>query len=148
MAGKHRYQQPMINKLLNLNKNGVQINFSWLPKLEKIIKKKFGLTKQISIALIDDDAIKQLNRVYRKKDKITDVLSFVIDSDYVLGEVLISVPQARRQARGKGQSYQSEFQLLTVHGILHLLGYDHEKSKLAAKHQAELEQRILEELNK
>lgn len=138
----------MRQRLINLNKNYIQADFSWLPKLEKIIIKKFNLKKQISIALIDDQAICQLNRVYRKKDKITDVLSFVINDSYVLGEVLISAEQARCQAKSKNNSYKSEFQLLTVHGILHLLGYDHEKSQKEAKRQEQAEKRILDELNK
>lgn len=136
----------MTSTLLNLNKNGFSSDFSWLPAMEKIVKQKFGLKKQISIALVDDRTIRELNRVYRKKDKITDVLSFEIKDKYILGEVLICLAQARRQAEDKKNTYKSELQLLTIHGILHLLGYDHEKSKAAALKQESAEQVVLNNL--
>ena len=133
-------------KLLNLNKAGQAADFAWLADLEKIIKSRFKLKKQISIALVAEKDIKELNRVYRKKNKITDVLSFELDNDYILGEVLICPEQARRQAKQKKQSYKSELQLLTVHGILHLLGYDHEKSNQEEIRQKEEEEQILSKL--
>lgn len=136
------------DKLLNLNKAGQVANFSWLANLEKIIKKKFKLKKQISIALVTEQQIRDLNKVYRKKNKITDVLSFILDNDYILGEVLICPKQARRQAPEKKNTYKAELQLLTVHGILHLLGYDHEKSIKEASRQESAEQKILNELKK
>ncbi|MFA6307817.1 MAG: rRNA maturation RNase YbeY [Patescibacteria group bacterium] len=138
----------MTNNLLNLNKAGEVADFSWLVNLENIFKKKFKLKKQISIALVSDQQIKELNRVYRKKNKITDVLSFNMDSAYVLGEVLICPSQARRQAKEKSHTYKAELQLLTIHGILHLLGYDHEKSITEEKKQQNAEQKILAQLNK
>jgi len=155
----------MNNKLLNLNKAGVIADFSWLSDLELIIKKRFKLKKQISIALVNEQQIKKLNQVYRQKNKITDVLSFELDNEYVLGEVLICLSQARRQAKEKSKTLsqiqsesvgsgverkytcKAELQLLTVHGILHLLGYDHEKSIAESKKQQMIEQEILNELN-
>jgi probable rRNA maturation factor len=133
--------------LLNINKRGLKADFAWLPFLEKIIKSDFKLKKQISIALIDETEIKKLNKVYRKKNKVTDVLSFILDDEYVLGEVLICLSQARRQAKEKKNTYKAELQLLTVHGILHLLGYNHEISDKEAKKQAKAEQKILVKLN-
>ena len=141
------HQNRMNDKLLNLNKAGKAVDFSWLMSLEKIIKKDFKLKKQISIALVNEQQIKGLNRVYRKKNKITDVLSFVMDNDYILGEVLICLDQARRQAKEKKNTQKAELQLLTVHGILHLLGYDHEKNTKEAIRQELAEQKILSELN-
>ena len=135
-------------KLLNLNKAGQVADFSWLSKLEKIVRSKFKLKKQISIALVGEKEIKNLNRLYRKKNKITDVLSFGIKNDYILGEVLICTEQTRRQARERGVSYKSELQLLTVHGILHLLGYDHEKNVKEQVRQESMEKKILVALNK
>ena len=134
-------------KLLNLNKAGQVADFSWLGNLEKIVRNKFKLKKQISIALIGEREIKNLNRFYRKKNKITDVLSFGVANDYILGEVLICTDQARRQAKTKKQTYRAELQLLTIHGILHLLGYDHEKSIKEQVRQETTENRILVDLN-
>ncbi len=87
----------------------------------------------LSLVLTDDDQLQQLNRDYRQIDAPTDVLSFsaqmpVVDiPDMVpyLGDILISVPYAARQADQEGHTLMEELQLLTVHGVLHLLGHDH-----------------------
>ena len=85
----------------------------------------------LTILLTDDDTLHQLNRDYRDVDSPTDVLSFPMDGDHpgalvpYLGDIAISVPYADRQAQTEGHSLLAELQLLTVHGVLHLLGYDH-----------------------
>ena len=137
-----------MNNFLFLNKRGQKADFSWLKDLEKIIEHRFGRQKNISLALLTDPEIKKLNRVYRKKNKATDVLSFVINSEDTLGEVLISLEQARIAARKENKSLKSQLQLLSIHGILHLLGYDHEKSQKEAKKQKELEEDILSSLGR
>ena len=137
-----------INKFLNLNKAGQTADFSWLGNLEKIVINRFKLKKQISIALVGEKEIKDLNRLYRHKNKITDVLSFEIKSDYILGEVLICIDQAYRQAKAHKRTAKAELQLLTVHGILHLLGYDHEKSSQEQLRQETAEKNILADLNR
>ena len=137
-----------MSNLLFLNKRGFTADFSWLKNLEKILKKKTKLKKTVSIALLSEEEIKQLNRVYRNKNKITDVLSFTIASDDILGEVLICPNQARVQAKKNSQTNKQELQLLTIHGILHLLGYDHEASVKDAAKQERLEQEILKILHK
>ncbi|MEM9862394.1 MAG: rRNA maturation RNase YbeY [Myxococcota bacterium] len=87
---------------------------------------------ELSVLLCDDARIHELNRDYRGKDQATDVLAFalgegehVIDVD-LLGDVVISVPTARRQASEHGQSLAAEVRTLLAHGLLHLLGYDHQ----------------------
>ena len=137
-----------MNNLLFLNKRSFVADFSWLKNLENILKKKVHLNKNISIALVSEKEIKDLNKVYRNKNKITDVLSFSIDSEDVLGEVLICLKQAKRQAKINHKTNKLELQLLTTHGILHLLGYDHERSDKDALEQERLEQEILNILNK
>lgn len=97
---------------------------------------------EVSIVLVDDSYIRELNRAYRKKDQTTDVLSFAmleetgeepeifgIDDDHVLGDVFISMETAERQAKEYGHSLERETVYLAVHGMLHLLGYDHEDEK-------------------
>ena len=87
---------------------------------------------ELSILLCDDATIHPLNRDYRGKDKPTDVLSFAqregdfafIDDD-VLGDVIVSMDTTIRQAKERKHSTQTELRVLLVHGILHLLGYDH-----------------------
>lgn len=134
------------NFAIYLNKRGSQANFSWLKKLEKIIAKKFKLKQAISLALVSEQEIKDLNRVYRHKNKVTDVLSFNIDSAAILGEVVICLAVAKKQAENNKKSLSSELKLLTTHGILHLLGFDHEKSEVEYKKQELMQNKILTEL--
>jgi probable rRNA maturation factor len=79
---------------------------------------------ELSIALVDDATIRELNRTYRHKDKPTDVLAFPMD-DRVLGDVIISIDTARRQAKQRRRPLLDELTMLLGHGLLHLLGYDH-----------------------
>lgn len=79
---------------------------------------------EVSVLYCDDPAIQALNRGYRGKDRPTDVLSFPQDDPALLGDVVISVPTARRQARAHGHSLAQEVEWLFVHGVLHLLGHD------------------------
>ncbi len=101
----------------------------------------------ISVVLTDDRRLHELNREYLGIDAPTDVLSFpASESDPdtgvpYLGDILISIPRAKAQAKAEGHALDAEVQLLVVHGVLHLLGHDHakqgEKSKMW-KAQAEI----------
>lgn len=87
----------------------------------------------VSVLLTDDDHMRQLNRDFRGEDKATDVLSFPAGEplpgtaglERYLGDIAISVPYAERQAAVAGHDLEAELQLLTIHGVLHLLGHDH-----------------------
>jgi probable rRNA maturation factor len=81
----------------------------------------------MTVALVPDARVRALNRQYRKKDKATDVLSFPADERGHLGDVVIAAGVARRQARDAGHSFPTELRVLALHGLLHLLGYDHER---------------------
>jgi len=84
---------------------------------------------------VPDREIHALNRQYRHKDKPTDVLSFPLADEVqpsLLGDVVISLETAARQARRRRHSLREEIQILLIHGILHLLGYDHEVSRSEA----------------
>ncbi|HEX7154607.1 MAG TPA: rRNA maturation RNase YbeY [Thermoanaerobaculia bacterium] len=90
-----------------------------------------------SIAFVDDEAMTELNSRFRKKNRTTDVLTFPADDSYgdpkrkgrPLGDIVISVDQARRQAADEKHSLPTEVRYLIVHGVLHALGYDHETDK-------------------
>ena len=111
---------------------------------------------QLSLAICDDDTIRRLNRQYRGVDEVTDVLAFSshhpgswegggllppvsqgCDEGFILppkelpylGEIIISYPQMSRQAASSGNSPEREMALLVVHGVLHLLGYDHQEPR-------------------
>src|SRR6266446_273864 len=80
----------------------------------------------MTVALVSDARVRALNRKYRKKDKTTDVLSFPSGERACLGDVVIAEGVATRQAREAGHSRATEVRVLALHGLLHLLGYDHE----------------------
>jgi probable rRNA maturation factor len=110
-----------------------------------------GLSKvELSIALVSDAQIKRLNKLYRNKDKPTDVLSFPIGEKVedwlILGDIVISVDTAKRQAKELGHSLEEELKRLLVHGLVHLLGYDHELGGEEEKKFFELEEFVLREL--
>ena len=89
---------------------------------------------EVSIAIVDDEAMRSLNRKFRKKNKTTDVLTFPADDSDAdpnakgrpLGDIVISIDQARRQAMDQKHSLATEIRYLILHGVLHALGYDHE----------------------
>ena len=78
---------------------------------------------ELGIALVSDARMGALNKKYRRKDYATDVLSFEGDG---IGDLVIATGVAKRQARDAGHAYQTELRVLALHGLLHLLGYDHE----------------------
>lgn len=80
----------------------------------------------VTVAIVSDGRVRRLNRVYRRKDAPTDVLSFSSGEPGHLGDIAIAAGVARRQARAAGHSLQTELRVLALHGLLHLLGYDHE----------------------
>lgn len=82
---------------------------------------------KMTIAIATDARVQALNRRHRRKDEPTDVLSFPSDERGYLGDVAIAAGVARRQARAAGHSLQTELRVLALHGLLHLLGYDHER---------------------
>ena len=94
---------------------------------------------EISVVLCDDSFIQDLNRGYRGKDKPTDVLSFAQDDPNILGDIVISLPTAARQAEAARWPLESEIALLGVHGLLHLLGYDDETAEGASEMQRRTE---------
>ncbi|MGI5822643.1 MAG: rRNA maturation RNase YbeY [Dethiobacteria bacterium] len=92
-----------------------------------------SLACEVSVVLVDNDYIQELNFTYRDSDCPTDVLSFnlqddatALEEEEILGDVIISVEKAEEQARAYGHTLQREIAFLAIHGILHLLGYDHD----------------------
>ena len=94
---------------------------------------------EVSVTFLDNEGIRELNRQFREIDRATDVLSFpLFDEDgmearvgggaLVLGDIVLSLERAREQAAEFGHSFEREVAFLTVHSVLHLLGYDHELS--------------------
>ena len=104
---------------------------------------------ELSVALVDDAAMRKLNAGYRGKDRTTDVLAFAQregegapDGD-LLGDVVIAIPTAERQATERSHALAVEVRELLVHGILHLLGYDHERSPEEARRMFDRQREIM-----
>ncbi|MGN1133604.1 MAG: rRNA maturation RNase YbeY [Oscillospiraceae bacterium] len=112
---------------------------------------------EVSVTFVDDEEIHELNKTHRNIDRPTDVLSFPLGENGVydinnetgaalLGDIVISIPTAEKQAHIYGHSLEREIGFLTVHSMLHLLGYDHEESKLQERIMREKEESILTSL--
>ena len=108
---------------------------------------------ELSLVVCDDAFIRPLNRDYRGKDAATDVLSFAMqegeavrEDDPVLGDLVISAETAARQAEEQGHGLDAELRVLLVHGLLHLLGYDHEVDEDEAEQMRAAEATLLTEL--
>jgi len=107
-------------------------------RLSKMIRNLKLEDAELSVLLTGDDQIQELNRVYRKKDKPTDVLAFPQEEDgsemphggpRLLGDVIVSIPTARAQARDAKRAAIDEVTMLLAHGLLHLLGWDHDTDR-------------------
>ncbi len=107
-----------------------------------MISESVAYAVELSMLITGDETMRKLNLIYRQIDETTDVLSFAFQEDdsfpgfldgvVHLGEVIISLPQALRQAEEQGHLLDNELVVLTVHGVLHLLGYDHETDEQEA----------------
>lgn len=94
-------------------------------RLLKSILKKERSEGVVNLILTNDRAIRKLNRIYRHRDKATDVLAFPMGEEGIIGDIAISKDTAKRNSRKFGISLKEELKRLTVHGVLHLLGYEH-----------------------
>jgi len=123
-------------------------------KLEKLLQ-GLGLPEaELSVLFIGDRAMRTLNHAWRNRDKTTDVLSFPLREGRfphiqpdMLGDIVISVPVAARQAHEAGHSLPVELERLLVHGLVHLLGYDHELGIKAARRMERKERQLLKRLD-
>lgn len=123
-----------------------------------LISEGFTQNAEVSVSFVSNQEIRRLNKAYRDKDSVTDVLSFPLtgedgtleissESGYaLLGDVVISIETAVKQANIYGHSLTREIGFLTVHSMLHLLGYDHETSPLDERIMREKEEAVLEKL--
>ena len=114
---------------------------------EKILRLLDRQNAELSLALVGNEEIRELNRRYRNKPTPTDVLSFAAAEPAdprppLLGDVVISVEQAAIQAGRAHRTLEAEIDWLLIHGILHLLGYDHERSPKEARIMRALEKKI------
>lgn len=114
--------------------NELYQNYEYLNKvIEHTLEHENVKNAIFSIIFVTDDEIHEINKTYRKVDRITDVISFAFEDNEdimyndirMLGDIYICIPQMKRQAIEYGHSEKRELSFLTIHGLLHLLGYDH-----------------------
>lgn len=122
-----------MNKYEIVDEYGCDFDYSYLDKIIKRTLKMEKVKKAIfTIIFIDDDFMQTLNKKYRNINRTTDVLSFAFEDNNKicynirqLGQIFISIPKMKEQAKDYGHSEKRELAFLVVHGLLHLLGYDH-----------------------
>lgn len=123
-----------------------------IEELEKLLE--FTLTKEkldnveFNVVLVNKDMIHEINKTYRNVDRVTDVISFALEDNKtieldhrLLGDIYICIDKAYEQAKEYGHSFKRELSFLTIHGLLHLLGYDHmtdEEEKVMFEKQEEI----------
>mgnify|MGYP001079801987 CR=1 FL=1 len=117
---------------------GVSFKYNYLDKVLKMALKKEKVNNAyFSVIFVGEEEILDINKIYRGIDKVTDVISFAFEDNGVienkkiraLGDIYICIPRAEEQAREYGHSIKRELSFLSVHGLLHLLGYDHMKKE-------------------
>ena len=130
-----------------------QIDREFVKKIVERILKKEKKQGDISIIFVGTKKIRDLNKRYRKQDKVTDVLSFshgLVDTKFKdifeLGEVIICLIRVKKDAQEFKSDFEKELKWVIIHGILHALGYDHEKSEKEAKRMKKKEKYYLKSL--
>lgn len=118
----------------------------WYEQIEKLLnfakqQEEISEDAELSITFVDKSEIQEINKMYRDKDKVTDVISFALEEDEpdidmsefdiprVLGDIIICTDVAQEQSESYGHSFERELGFLALHGFLHLLGYDHMNEK-------------------
>lgn len=123
----------MVEKYAITDEYGYKEDYSYLDDLLKLAIEKLDVKGIFSITFIDDVKMHEMNLTYRGIDRTTDVLSFALrdaEEDFdceieVLGDIFVSIPKMKEQALEYGHSEKRELSFLIIHGLLHLLGYDH-----------------------
>lgn len=127
------------------NLTTVPVNENFLKTAaERVLTKEKGKKLELSVALVGQSRMKELNKKYRRKNRVTDVLSFIYDNS---GEVVICLSEVKKNAKIFNSKFEKELTKALIHGILHLIGYDHEKGEKQAKETRRKEDYYLSRLN-
>ena len=126
------------------NLTTVPLNEEFLKKISsKVLEKENRGIADLSIVLVGQGRIRALNKKYRGKNRVTDVLAFPGNG---LGEIVICLREVKKNAKRFNLVFEKELARVLIHGILHLLGYDHEKSEIEAKKMKEKEEYYLSQI--
>ena len=125
------------------NLTTVSVDEEFLKKIaEKVLKGEKQENKDLSIALVGQGRIRELNKKYRGKNRVTDVLAFP-NKNLGLGEIVVCLREVKKNAKRYNSTFEKELARVLIHGILHLLGYNHEKNTIEAKKMKEKEEYYL-----
>ena len=117
------------------NNTGYPLDLKHFETIIKKVLEEEGREMEISLVFVSPKVIKRLNKEYRKKNKVTDVLSFYYGKekgkDY--GEIVVCPKRVKKQARRLKIDFEEELERVVIHGLLHLLGYDHERNEKEAQ---------------
>jgi probable rRNA maturation factor len=134
--------------MLNLiNHSEIRMPRQWIESCYQFISKELKLKNQeLTVVFMDPSPAKKINKTYRKKNYATDVLSFESENPAELGELLICPQVIEKQAREHALSFKAELAYMLIHGVLHLLGYDHEKSARDAAKMFKIQDQLFDRL--
>lgn len=118
----------------------------WMETVFVFLQKEREIRVGLTVVFLDPTQARQLNRKYRNKDYATDVLSFNSDVPGELGELVLCPQVLRRQAKEHGLSFRAELAYMLIHGVLHLQGLDHEKSKAEAAKMFKIQDQLFDRL--
>jgi probable rRNA maturation factor len=107
----------------------VRIHAAGLARFAARLRRELAGGREFAVCIASDEAVRRANRRFRGRGRTTDVLSFPDGEGGRLGDILISARRARVQSRRLGHSVDEEIRILILHGLLHLLGYDHERDR-------------------
>ena len=118
----------------------------WMQECFAFIRKELKIKDDLTVVFLDPAPAKKLNHQFRKKKYATDVLSFSSDLPGELGELVMCPQVLQRQAKEHGLSLKAELSYMLIHGVLHLLGYDHEKSEREAQKMFRIQDQLFDRL--
>jgi probable rRNA maturation factor len=130
-----------------INQTKIPMPKLWLAEVDGFLRQELKLKSQeLTIVFLNPAAAQKLNKKYRKRNYATDILSFPSDSPATLGELILCPQVLKRQAKEHGLSFKAELSYMLIHGVLHLLGYDHEKSKSSARRMFKIQDQLFDRL--
>jgi len=128
------------------NLTALPVNEEFLRKVaKKVLEGENKKEADLSIALVNQDRIRELNKKYKRKNRVTDVLAFP-DRELGLGEIVICPQEVKKNAKKFWETFETELARVLIHGLLHLLGYNHDKSGKFAEEMKKKEEYYLSQI--